>query len=88
MDLHNFFLHVASQLFAWIAFAQTIHPFTDFPQINLWSLFMSTTLVYLIMTFIPGVSEKEAEGEVDFFDDYENWRDNGYMDAWGDDYDD
>lgn len=97
MNLTEFVVYAESQIANLIIMAQGIHPFDDFPQINLWNMFLSTILVTLVMTFVPGLQNTpEGRAEVEaFIDDDEDvsyyetleYRDHGSMDAYQDDSD-
>lgn len=99
MNLTEFIVYAEANLAQLIIMAQGIHPFTDFPQINLWNLFMSTILVMLVMTFVPGLTGADRDDvenlvldiydtkEGDSYYDTLEYRDHGYMDAYQDDDD-
>lgn len=66
MRLFEFFEAVYFQLLQLYEWSNTIHPFEDFPTVSLWSLFMGSTLVMLIMRFVPGLNREDVENDDDF----------------------
>lgn len=75
------------QIFRLYHFTDNIFPFSDFPNLSLWDIFMSSTLLMFALLFVPGFSRLDDDTDEDNTINDSDVK-NAFNDFLDDDFDD